>query len=83
MTNREHTKLDLMIFAIKNDFFGYGSTCEKRSDGRYVSKIEGDIYIESGKTLASHWDEIDDTDKQNILEYFAEKELQVKLKEAC
>lgn len=77
MTTREHTKLDLMVFAINNDFFGYGSSCKKRSDGRYVSIIDGDKYVDSGKGLASQWDTLDEIDKTNILEYFAEKELKV------
>lgn len=78
MTTREHTKLDLMIFAIRNDFFGYGSSCEKRSDGRYVSIVDCEKYINSGKQLANEWDKIDESDKKNILKYFYEKELKIK-----
>lgn len=77
MTTREHTKLDLMVFAINNDFFGYGSSCKKRTDGHYVSIVDGEKSVDSGKGLASQWDTLDENDKKNILEYFCEKELNV------
>lgn len=77
MTSREHLKLELMVFAINNDFFGYGSICEKRSDGRWISIVDGEKCVDSGKGLASQWDTLKEDDKKNILEYFAEKELKV------
>lgn len=77
MTSREHLKLELMVFAINNDFFGYGSVCNKQANGRWVSIVDGEKYVDSGKGLASQWDTLDEDDKKNILEYFAEKELKV------
>ena len=77
MTTREHTKLDLMVFAINHDFFGYGSICEKRSDGRYVSIVDGEKYVDSGRGLASQWDTLDENEKKDIIAYFCEKELNV------
>ena len=77
MTSREHLKLELMVFAINNDFFGYGSVCAKQANGRWVSIVDGEKYIDSGKCLASQWDTLEEDDKKNILEYFAEKELKV------
>lgn len=77
MTSREHLKLELMVFATNADFFGYGSTCKRRSDGRWVSIVDGEKYVNSGKGLAAQWDILEEEDKKNILEYFAEKELKV------
>lgn len=77
MTSREHLKLELMVFAIDNDFFGYGSICYKRSDGRWVSIVDCEKYVYSGKQLAAEWDALDEDDKKNILEYYSEKELKV------
>ena len=75
MTTREHTKLDLMIFAINSDFFGYGSSCKKRSNGYYIAIVDEETYIFSGKELASQWDNLDKYDQKSIIAYFAEKEL--------
>ena len=79
MTTREHTKLDLMVFAINHDFFGYGSICEKRPDGRYVSIVDGEKYVDSGRGLASQWDTLDENEKKDIIAYFCEKELNVSI----
>lgn len=77
MTSREHLKLELMVFAINNDFFGYGSVCNKQANGRWISIVDGEKRVDSGKGLASQWDSLEEEDKKNILEYFAEKELKV------
>ena len=77
MTSREHLKLELMVFAINNDFFGYGSVCNKQKNGRWVSIIDGEKRVDSAKSLAANWDTLDEEDKKNILEYFAQKELKV------
>lgn len=77
MTSREHLKLELMVFATNNDFFGYGSSCKKRSDGRWVSIVDCEEYVFSGKSLAAQWDELDEHEQKDILEYFAKKELKV------
>lgn len=79
MNSLDHLKKELMAFAIDNDFFGYGSRCYKRSDGRYVSIVDGEREIYSGKELAAEWDTLDLDDKQNIIRYFSERELQVPL----
>ena len=70
-------KLELMVFAINNDFFGYGSVCTKQANGRWVSIVDCEKYVDSGKSLAAQWDTLEEEDKKNILEYFAEKELKV------
>lgn len=75
MTPREYLKLDLMIFAINRDFFGYGSNCYKRKDHYYVVETDGERFIYSAKDLASQWDLVDEDDKVNILDYFRKKEL--------
>lgn len=75
MTTREHTKLDLMVFAINNDFFGYGSKCYKRKDGRYVSIVDCERAVYSGKALADEWDTLDSQERTDIIEEFAKNEL--------
>ena len=77
MTTREHLKLDLMVFAINHDFFGYGSICSKQANGRWVSIVDGERIVESGKQLAADWDTLEEDDKKNILEYFAKEELKL------
>ena len=77
MTTREHLKLDLMVFAINHDFFGYGSICSKQANGRWVSIVDGEKFVESGKQLAADWDTLEEDDKKNILEYFAKEELKL------
>lgn len=79
MNSLDHLKKELMVFAIDHDFFGYGSRCYKRSDGRYVSIVDGEKAIYSGKDLATEWDTLDLDDKQNIIRYFSERELKVPL----
>lgn len=79
MNSKDHLKKELMVFAINSDFFGYGSRCYKRSDGRYVSIVDCETAIYSGKQLADEWDTLDQKDKEDIIRYFSEKELGVPL----
>lgn len=79
MDSLDRLKKELMVFAIDNDFFGYGSRCYKRSDGRYVSIVDGEREIYSGRELAAEWDMVDLDDKKDIIRYFSERELGVPL----
>lgn len=75
MTPVQTFKKELMIFAIKNDFFGYGSTCYKRSDGKYISIVDCERYEHTAHQLAEEFDTLDNAEKINIINYYAEKEL--------
>lgn len=73
MTSREHLKLELMVFAINHDFFGYGSQCYRQSDGRWVSIVDCEKFTYSGKQLAEEFDSLDDGEKEEIVNcYFLE-----------
>lgn len=75
MTRKEGIKTELMAFAIDHDFFGYGSTCYKRKDGKYVSIVDCERYVYTSKELANDFDTLDPEEKFNIISYYAEKEL--------
>lgn len=79
MTSREHLKKELMVYGIQNDYFGYGSSCKKRSDGKYVTIVDGERYEFTGKELADQWDTLEPNDKKDILESFSERELNVSI----
>lgn len=77
MTSREYLKLELMVYAIRNDYFGYGSSCEKRKDGRWISIVDCERTVYSGKQLAAEWDMLEERDRKNILRFFAKDELKL------
>lgn len=79
MTSREHLKLELMVYAIKNDYFGYGSICEKKKDGRWVSIVDGEKTVYSGKQLAAEWDMLYESDRKDILRFFIKDELKINI----
>lgn len=75
MRFKDQLKKELMVFAIKNDFFGYGSICAKRSDGKYIAIVDAERFVYTASELASQWDTIDENDKREIISYYLEKEL--------
>ena len=71
MTGKEHVKVELMVYAIKHDYFGYGSECYRKSNGQWVSIVDGEKTICSGKQLASDFDTLDfDTKEDIVKDYF-------------
>ena len=74
MTAREHLKLELMVFATNNDFFGYGSSC-KKIGGHWVSIVDAEKYTFTGKQMADQWDELPIEDRKDIYLCFGKKEL--------
>lgn len=78
MTSKDYLKLELMTFAINHDFFGYGSSCTKRSDGKYISIVDCERYEYTGKQLADEFDTIDDEEKKNIIDYYFQLKLSSK-----
>lgn len=75
MTRKEGIKTELMAFAIDNDFFGYGSKCYKRKDGKYISIVDCERFEYTAKQLADEWDTLDSGEKGDIIRYYAEIEL--------
>ena len=75
ITLKKALKAELMIFGINNDFFGYGSTCTKRSDNKYIVIVDGERGVYTATELAGQFDVIDEDDKKNIIDTYYEKEL--------
>ncbi len=75
MTHQDHLKVELMVFAIKHDFFGYGSQIWKRKDGKYVCIVDGERSVCTCKDLISDFDTIDGYILEDIMNYYLEKEL--------
>ncbi len=76
MTSKDYLKLELMVFAIRNDYFGYGSVCKKQANGYWVTIVDGEKFIESSSKLASNWDTLEPKDKVEIINAYFEKDLQ-------
>ena len=71
MTFIKRLKKELMVFAINRDYFGYGSSCIKRSDGKYVSYVDGEKFVYTATQLAEEYDGIEEELKKAIIqEYF-------------
>lgn len=79
MTSREYLKLELMVYAIKSDYFGYGSICEKRKDGRWISIVDGEKTVYSSSQLAAEWDMLYESDRKDILRFFIKDELKINI----
>jgi len=77
MTFKEQLKLELMVFAINNDFFGYGSTCSKKDNGRYISIVDGEKFSYTATNLAKEFDTLDEKQKLEILEDYYKEELKL------
>ena len=75
MTGKERLKAELMIFAIKHDFFGYGSTITRLANGKYKAVVDCETYYYTLKELANEFNNLDTNEIKNILNYYYEKEL--------
>lgn len=75
MTGLERVKAELMIHAIRNDFFGYGSICEKQPNGYYRTIVDGEQFFFSLKQMAMDWDTLDDDEKRLIIEDYSKDNL--------
>lgn len=75
MTGKDRLKAELMIFAIKNDFFGYGSMISLQANGRYKTIVDGESYTFSLKQLVDEFNNLDEFQVRDILDYYYQKEL--------
>lgn len=75
MTGKDRLKAELMIFAIKNDFFGYGSMISLQANGRYKAIVDGESYMFSLKQLVDEFNNLDKFQVRDILDYYYQKEL--------
>lgn len=75
MTGKDRLKAELMIFAIKNDFFGYGSMISLQANGRYKAIVDGESYTFSLKQLVDEFNNLDEFQVRDILDYYYQKEL--------
>lgn len=75
MTSKDHLKLELMVYAVNADVFGYGSQCYKRSDGKWISIVDGERFEQSGKELADNFDTLPVEEQKLILDYYFDEVL--------
>lgn len=61
------TKLDLVLYAIKADFFGYAGSVKEISNNKYKVYVDGDTTIMTKTELEDTWDSIDNIEKENII----------------
>jgi hypothetical protein len=71
MTKKDYTKLNLMVFGINHDYFGYGSSCKKMKDGKWRSDVDGETFTYTEQELASEWDKVDGELQRDIIECYA------------
>lgn len=75
MSGLERVKAEMMLFAINNDYFGYGSIIKKQNNGTYKASVEGETYTLSLKQLAKDWDNLEQLERQSIAEDYINSEL--------
>ena len=61
------TKLDLVLYAIKADFFGYASNVKEISNNKYEVYVDGDTTVMTKTELEDTWNSIDNIEKENII----------------
>lgn len=66
-------KLELMTFAINNDFWEYGSRCYKRKDGKYIAIVDGERTTYTAKGLIKEFEGLEAKTKREILSYYYER----------
>ena len=71
LTPKDYLKLELMLYAIDNDYFSYGSAYEKKN-GRYYLDIEGEHNVCTASELISDFDGLSDSIKKDIVENYIE-----------
>jgi len=72
MNRKDYLKLELMVFAITHDYFGYGSQCYKRKDGKWVSRVDGEKATYTSKQLADEFDNLLLSDQKEIFDLYFE-----------
>lgn len=73
MTFKEQLKKELIVHAINQDFFGYGSKCYRQANGKWVSIVDCEKFIYSSKQLAEEFDTLEPQIKKEIVNsYFDE-----------
>ena len=75
MTSKEHLKKELILYALKNDFFSYGTLVKKWKNGKYHVYAEEGPYTFTAKDLVYQWDQLDNKTREDILNAYFEDEL--------
>lgn len=70
MTFKKRLKKELMVFAINHDYFGYGSSCIKRSDGKYISYVDGEKAVYTATQLAEEYDGLEEELKKTLIQEY-------------
>lgn len=77
MNSKQHIKKELMVYAISHDYFGYGSQCYQRKDGKWICIVDAERGEYTGEQLAEQFDQLDNSEKANIIHDYMEAELHV------
>jgi hypothetical protein len=68
-------KIEMMVWAINRDYFGYGSSCTKLEDGKWASNIDGETFILTEEQMLQDWEGVAQNVKKDIQENFTKNKV--------
>ena len=68
LTNVKRIKAELMIFALKRDYFAYGTIVEKMANGKYKVIVDGEKAYYTLTQFSYEWDQVPQEIRETILE---------------
>ena len=77
MTPKEYLKAELMLYALENDYFAYGTLVTKLKNGKYKVIAEGETYYHTLHSLVEEFDLVDDDCKRDIVKDYYNEELSI------
>lgn len=69
LTPKDYLKLELMLYGVEHDYFGYGSSYEKKN-GKYHIFIEGEHNVYTASQIVLDFDRLPDLLKKDIVESY-------------
>lgn len=68
-------KAELMLFALRKDYFGYDTIVKQQSNGKYRINCEGQVSFETPTSLSKCWDNTDIETRNIIIQDYASEVL--------
>ena len=68
-------KAELMLFALRKDYFGYDTIVKQQSNGKYKIDCEGQVSFETPTSLSKVWDNTESELKNCIIQDYASEVL--------